>query len=665
MNSASRPATPLALGFGHTLAEWARERGANPATAAILQSLGEALSMATSEGQICIDLGAHVGCLSRLEFARLREQLLASGVVMPHSDSRPCPLVLDEANRLYLFRYFALERRLAQALVARSQEPSLGLPQERLRTAIDEVSGAPAAAGAVAVAGEVADEVADEKIDWQRVALAQALLNQLTVICGGPGTGKTRTAARLIELFLTLRPGAVVMLAAPTGKAAARLLEVLQRSTNDRPGPLREQLPTQAFTVHRLLQIGGPRKQARFDAEHPLPCDLLILDEASMLDLALAVQLIDALPANACCVLLGDPQQLTAVESGSILGALTAQTALDPKRIQALANLTGFHAEALRDAIDNPPTGSAPMVTQGMVRLTKTHRFSADSKIHTLSQAIAQGDGQTALQLMQQDPTRQLQWLEATTDELEPQALAIARNAFGPFARAVQRYCDAALMGAQAGTEPGEPASAESTSTQNTLLDEVFKNFESFRVLTAVREGPRGLETLNRWLRGALEWPSVASHKEPPQWFAGRPVVMTRNDYATNLFNGDLGICLPAWQASASEETRLSVYVREGSGFRAFAPSRIPAHEESFASTVHKAQGAEFDTVQLILPIGIHPSSHRALLYTAVTRARQRFIVCGAAAVFTHACATAQEHVSGLADRMREALDTPPEDAPA
>lgn len=577
-------AADLAEGFAAQAETWAARLGASAADAAAARAAARALVLETTEGHVCITLTE----LAELDELAARAQptpaadpalpqgaqawagaLLRSGTVGRGAEGAQ-PLVLDDEGRLYLRRHHALERRLARRLVQAASRPvALDEAQRaQLHTVLDELFPAPDPGGA----GEP---------DRQRLAAELALRSRLAVISGGPGTGKTTTVVKLLAALLALQPDARIALAAPTGKAAARLSQTIRERAAHWPEALRARLPAQGSTVHRLLGA-GPRGFAHGPGQL-LPVDVLVVDEASMLDLALATQLVEAVPPDARLVLLGDKDQLAAVEAGAVFAELGTD-----------------------------PTVSAACCAE----LTRGYRFSAGSEVGQLAQALRAGDGAAAAAMAR-----------------PPQdALALACAGYAPYLQAVARA-------------PTDAAAA-------------FEAFERFRVLCALREGPWGVQGLNaeldlalrQGLRQALGPRAGAAGFAPGSpWYAGRPVVILRNDALLQLHNGDVGLALPG------EDGTLLVHVPQpGGGLRAVAPARLPAHETAWALTVHKAQGSEFDEVLLALPPHDSRVLTRELLYTAVTRARQRVQLCGAASVIAAAAARRTTRRSGLQARLAE-----------
>ena len=554
----------LAVGFAAHLGAWAERAGASRDALAVLRVAAERVSQASAEGHVCVALHSLAEAFEGRAPAALRDALLASGMVSAGDDGAVRPLVLDGSGRLYLRRYFDYERRLAESLVRRAARRQEG-------------------AAAARPPG-----------DAQQHAVETALRQRLTVISGGPGTGKTTSVALLLARILGENPAARIALAAPTGKAAARLLDTLRERARDLPAMVRERLPAESHTIHRLLGVTADAGRFRHHAGNPLAVDVMVVDEASMLDLALAARLVEAVPEEARIVLLGDKDQLAAVEVGAVFAELSAR--------------------------EGSPL--APSV----VWLTKSHRFAPDSGIGRLAADINAGDPDRALAWLAANADPSVAWIEDAGAGLPPAARARILAGYAPYLEALR-------------ARMADPVA-------------VFRALERFRVLCAVRDGARGVRELNRQLgehaRAALDHPLDSGGRSP--WYPGRPVMVAKNDYVLRLFNGDVGVCLPDGAGA------LAVWFPEqGGAFRAIAPSRLPEHEDAWASTVHKAQGSEFDAVLCLLPEEPGPVAVRELLYTAVTRARDEVVLAGSADVFRAACLARTQRHSGLLERIREA----------
>lgn len=580
----------LAVAFGDQCRRWAIELGASPASAKAAREAGQRLSELVSQGHACLPLNTPT-----LGFEL--PALVSSGVAGPPGSGKP--LVLDGQERLYLARYFDAEYRLAQALLARHQN----VP-------------APPGAAAHAMLRALFPPERDGEVNWQQVAVALALCRRLTVISGGPGTGKTTTVARLLACLLADQPECRIGLAAPTGKAAARLQETLVARAKDLPEEVARYLPQRASTLHSLLGLGVDGSAPRHHRENPLPLDVLVVDEASMLDLTLSMHLVEALPLGARLILLGDKEQLKAVEAGSVFAALSGNACLSPDTCVQLAALTGWSASALQRE------GALSPLADGVVWLTHSHRFSGSSALGQLASALADGDGDAALNYLSRGEG-EIALHPGTGAGLDGEALEILKQAYTPYREALE------------GWQAGQRDAAA-----------VFAAFDQFRVLCAIRQGPRGVANLNNQLESA-----VLGHSRIRGLRFGLPIIISRNDPSSGLFNGDIGIVL-------TEGAEPGVYFPGLDGqYRVLHPGRLPAYETAFALTVHKAQGSEFERVALVLPDQDSPLLTRELIYTAVTRARQGVNILSQPELLRLGILRQIPREGGLEARFREGLE--------
>jgi exodeoxyribonuclease V alpha subunit len=465
-------------------------------------------------------------------------------------------------------------------------------------------------AGAAGAAGAAAGS-----IDWQKLACAVALRASLTVITGGPGTGKTYTAARLLALLFAMstEPGRLrVALAAPTGKAAARLRQSIDFSLQELGGRLGAtlDLPTltqrmgAAKTLHALLGARLETRALRFNASNPLDVDILIVDEASMIHLEMMSALLQALPAGAKLILLGDKDQLASVEAGAVLGDLCRDAVLGHYSAETARYAKATSGQTL------PPeflaaTASTSALTQQTVMLRHSHRFGG--VIGQLALAVNAGGSAQAHSLLQNDATGVLQ------SGKHPSADSVVQLAVRGRAGAAACYADyLQLVNARA----TKPATADDHAA---WVKTVLKAFDRFRILCAVHEGDWGTKALNQSVQRALGQAGLLNARG--EWFAGRPVMVTRNDPALGVFNGDVGVTLPGPPGATS----LRVYFLDGDTLRSVGVSRLAYVETAFAMSVHKAQGSEFLHTALVLPAGGGKVLTRELVYTGITRARARF----------------------------------------
>jgi exodeoxyribonuclease V alpha subunit len=604
------PAPSLARGFAEFVSTWARKRGASAESLEVLQETAYRTSLATSSGHVCLVLG-EVEWPNGADEATVRTRLLESRVVGTATARANLPLVLDDAGRLYLHRYFDYERRLARRLMQLAASPLYELADDAAsRDRLNALFASdPTRLG--------------ERAAWQKIATALAMLRKLVIISGGPGTGKTATVVNLLACLLAQDPDCRIKLAAPTGKAATRMRDAVRARSEHLPSEIAARLPSDAFTIHRLLGVTRGSEEFRHHAANPLPIDVLVVDEASMLDLALATRLLDAVPDDARVILLGDKDQLAAVEAGAVFSEICADPSLSDEMRERLGALVGIDAARILPASPVEPTP----LHDSVVWFSENFRFATDSGIGRLASLVNAGDAEQALTWLRSGGDSSVTWLG--DGNRVPHASTMARAQQGYVA-----YCDAVQSGAG--------------------LVELFAAFGRFRVLCAEREGARGVagmnEALSHWFRATLDHPLDPGSRSP--WYPGRPVMVLRNDYVLKLFNGDVGIVLP------DDAGDLMVQFPDADGtFRAITPARLPEHDTAFATTVHKAQGSEFDEVMLMLPSKTSRVVTHELIYTAVTRARACVVIASDANSLAEGVASATTRHSGLIERMREVTD--------
>ncbi|MBU0697930.1 MAG: exodeoxyribonuclease V subunit alpha [Proteobacteria bacterium] len=530
------------------------------------------------------------------------EKLRASPVVGSSGEFRP--LILDEKNRLYLYRYWEYEKKLSESVIKRVQKDidpiNIPLLQDGLQRLFPMVS--------------------QEGTDWQKVAALTATLKKFCVISGGPGTGKTFTVAKILALLLEQTGGLEIFLCAPTGKAAARLsasIKATKKTLNCRQEVI-DAIPSESYTIHRMLKSKQGSRYFFYNAENPLPADIVVVDEASMVDLALMSKLLAAVPIEARLILIGDKDQLASVEAGSVLGDICDRNNVHGFSLPFRKRLEQITREEFNLNSEHDQTG--PGLQDCIALLTKSFRFTESSAIGKFSRSVNQGDVEKVFSVLRASQAHIL-WQEMSDRKELLQTLA---------KRLIQGYSEY--------LETADPHTA-------------LERFERFKILCAVNIGPLGVIALNRLAEQVLGREGLIRPKQ--EWYAGRPVMITRNDYNLGLFNGDMGITLPAPEAGGREE--LYVYFSGASGQpRRFLPHRLSEHETVFAMTVHKSQGSEFDDVLLVLPERDYPVLTRELFYTAITRARQTISIWGTADIIKAAVSRKIERTSGLRDALWE-----------
>ncbi|MDQ1921709.1 exodeoxyribonuclease V subunit alpha [Massilia pseudoviolaceinigra] len=521
------------------------------------------------------------------------------------------PLVLD-GERLYLRRYWRDETLVAQTIRARA-----GLVRE-----VDAPS--------VRIWLDIlfASERRTKGPDWQKLACAIALRGSIAIITGGPGTGKTYTVARLLALLFAVAPDAGrqrIALAAPTGKAAARLKQSIDKALTELADKVGTTLPLRdltarmgaARTLHSLLGARPDTRTFAHNKGNPLDIDVLIVDEASMVHLEMMASLLDALPVGATLILLGDKDQLASVEAGAVLGDLCRDAQAGGYSAATMA----YALAASGETIPAEYGGAGGALAQQTVMLRSSRRFSGP--IGQLALAVNAGDVARAEEVLRGgDGT--VRWIEHGHQQ---HVVQLAFDGYAPYL---------SLLGEGDGGQAHE-----------TWVRAVLHRFEAFRVLCAVREGEWGVGGLNDAIEQRLDGAGLIRRRG--EWYVGRPVMITRNDYGTGVFNGDIGLTLgdPARPGS------LRVYFLEGDKVRSVLATRLRHVETAFAMTVHKSQGSEFAHTVLVLPRERGAMIARELIYTGITRASAQFtLVSPLAAILGESIAQRTLRASGLREMI-------------
>jgi exodeoxyribonuclease V alpha subunit len=544
-----------------------------------LQFVLEALEV----GNISLDMSVVPVGINVASCADWKQQLINTGVASNAGGFTP--LIID-ADQLYLARYHLYHSQVNNRLIQLASESVL-------------VPVPASAKGAVTADDTKMSESlnrlfpdTDISPNWQKVAAALALKKRLCVISGGPGTGKTTTVLRLLAALYTAENDSSkklrIRLAAPTGKAAARMQESIRNNleTLNCSATLKQQLQLQACTLHRLLGYKPSSVNFRHHAGNPLALDVLVIDESSMIDSAMMAKCLDALPVNARVILLGDKDQLAAVEPGSPFASICSQFGFSQTFADELTELSG---QQLNSHVEPEPQA----LGDNLVFLHHSYRFDETSGIGQLAKAINAVQYPKSLDIMASDKYPDANWLDykasdyrsygnKNTDPLVDKV----RQGFAVFMQALKNKI----------VEP----------------EKIFDAFTQFCILTSTHKGYCGRIETNLLCQKALGFSTDKN------WYHGRPVMVSSNDYQTGLYNGDVGICL-----DIEGNGQLRVYFPFSDGFKDFTPSRIPKHETAFAMTVHKSQGSEFEQVLFLLPDSSNAVFNKALVYTAITRAKQ------------------------------------------
>ncbi|TQF71472.1 exodeoxyribonuclease V subunit alpha [Pseudoalteromonas luteoviolacea] len=518
----------------------------------------------------------------QIELTPFKDQRLALAALAQHNavgDDKP--LVLFN-NHLYLARLAHYETYLAQ----RFSE----LANRAININCDDLSS---------LLNQYFPAQQTTEVDWQKVACAIAALSAFCVITGGPGTGKTTTVTKLLAILQSLYQKAplTIKLVAPTGKAAARLSESIigAKGRLSLDPELANRIPEQAQTIHRLLGVIPNSNKYKHHAGNPLHLDLLIVDEASMVDLSLMAKLVAALPADARLYLLGDKDQLASVDTGCILNDLCADLVLGtpPSYSEQRAGL--LNGVCFNGNTQLAGSKSSYQLQDVMAFLQKSHRFKSDSGIGQLAMAVNNND-QHHLDWVLNQGFYELSLFNLTNDTYT-QLIERAAQYYSQYITAIKSQQSAQV---------------------------IHGLFSDYQLLAAVREGPYGVNELNKRVERKLAEKGLIYPYS--RYYAGMPIMVTQNDYQLKLFNGDIGIILP------SEDGQLqATFIDEQGVLRAFNPARLPSHELVYVMTIHKSQGSEFKHTAMILPPiqRAKQGVNRQLVYTGITRAKKHLeLVC-------------------------------------
>ena len=548
----------------------------------VLSTLGMLLA-SLEEGHVCLSL-SYLAQRAEIALEELEEILGGSPLVGTAGEF--CPFVVDQGC-LYLARFWFEEVEVAKYLIKKKKQV-LTVDLER--------------------ASEILNKLFPNKTEagWQKLAAALALFQPLTIMSGGPGTGKTTTLTKLLLAILAYHQAEdpsqrlpTIKLAAPTGKAAARMQEAIQAAKarlSDNFSSLFPYIPEEASTLHRLLGINAFAKQA---TPQIVLLDILVIDEASMIDLSMMYRILSSLPPHARLILLGDQDQLASVEPGSVFASIAQAQGYTPWAAEQLKKMTGINV---------PCTNPTSYLSDAVVHLEHSYRFSAGSGIGALALAAKEGNTRQAQAILEAN------YADVIWTAEKAFAVASMIEGYRPYFEAIR--------------DPRMPMSA------------VFKIWEQFRVLTPLREGIEGSQLLNQRISQAYEEDAKG------EWYTGRAILITENHPAQGLYNGDIGL-------TRIVEGKVHVYfMSEKKEVRHFVPARLPHFDMAFVMTVHKSQGSEFEHVYCFLPDVINMVMGRALFYTAVTRAKKKVTLCAKKEVIEAMLAQRATRESGLAPRL-------------
>ena len=576
--------------------------------------------------------------LSFIQNARTFARLSATDVSLDEQTTKP---IILQNGKLYLQRYWQYESQLA-AIIREKSAKTLDLDITAAQSLLNDLFD------------EEFDKTNSQTLDWQKIAVCVAASQSLSFITGGPGTGKTTTVTKLLALLQGLainkskaKKGTFnnkkvlnIQLVAPTGKAAARLTESISAAKLKLPIALQANLPEQCQTIHRLLGAKPQSPYFKANANQPLHLDVLVLDEASMVDLPLMAKLFAALPKDAQIILLGDQDQLASVETGSVLSDICAASQFQGDNfnnsLMSYSDAMQLHLTKLISVPAKPNLETSTSITNesvirdNVVRLVKSHRFGENSGIGQLAREVKAGQVAHCLSLLKDEQFTDINWYQPTQTTPQTVANEILKTLITKLLPIYQQYTQAIQQGE---------------------LRQAFKYLHQQQVLCAQKSGYWGVTQLNALIESELHKQGLIDNSR--DFYIGRPVMLSKNDHQLKLFNGDVGIVMPDPNNAAL--TKVWFVTPEGD-LRGLLPSRLPSLETLYAMTIHKSQGSEFESVYLCLPpITANNKGrglNRELIYTGLTRAKKYFMLFGESKALSLSLGQQCVRGSGLAGRL-------------
>lgn len=560
-----------------------------------------------------------------LKISPLKWQELLQDHIVFSNDPKQIAPILFQHNRIYLYRYWQAENRIAAKMKTMAQDEPIHAQEIELNKRILD---------------RVFETDQSDQISWQKVAAATALAKKFCVISGGPGTGKTYTVVRLLaalqlkQLEQSQEP-LTIALAAPTGKAAARLKESIEKDIDklEIPTAVKQLIPNKASTIHSLLDIRPNSDIPKYNADNPLHLDLLVVDEASMIDLFVMEKLFNALKPNTRLILLGDKDQLASVEAGNAMSELGDLLTQD---------YSEKHSAYLRSATGYPifSQNSLSTIRDSLCHLYVSRRFDDSSGIGNLAKAVNNKDEKKAgnswekfanfadIEQIAYPPEKAdyAQWQKECAEQIVQ--------------KAVELYSDYLKLVNQRKQNPNAVS-----------VSQIFETFAKVRFLSALRVGGFGVENLNLQIAEALRKAKLVSFKYARDSYIGKPILVTENTKQLKVFSGDIGLILPDEQGN----TRIYFETKINEQHLSLSPSRLPSFEPAYVMTVHKSQGSEFLHTLMIMPLESSPVLTKELLYTAITRAREKFTLFGNQTIWESTVKRNIQRQSGLKEQIQAA----------
>jgi len=598
-----------------------------------------ATSQALRNGHSCLKLDEEAEAVywdnpeqdkSGYQFPALDEwhKYLSASAVSPDDNQ---PLVYEQ-SRLYLRRYWQFEEELGTAI----------------RTLIERRSSLDIARGRSVVEQLFPQKENSEKyieLDWQKIAVANALGRQFTIIAGGPGTGKTFTVTRLLSALQTLSEKTLrITMVAPTGKAAQRLNESIQNAKSSlqknqlASDETLQSIPDTASTLHRLLGVKPGSHNFRYNENKHLPFDVIVVDEISMIDLPLMSRLIRAVDQSCRIIMLGDADQLPSVAAGSVLADLAPRQVPGYSKATSrqLSELTGFDIPILEQSMN--PVNETCLTLDHLTVLQKSHRFDGSGEIGQLAGQVIGGDAERSWDLLAQGKEQ----IELVQSESIKQWIE----------RLVEQYYVPLFANEDA-------ANNDISKREKTQLsvNQAFKQLNKFRFLAATRLGEQGVSRINDYIEQYLRSRGLITAAN--EFYPGRPIMVTENHYHVGLFNGDTGLLwinaqekLQAAFPQKKQQSKDNTDLIESDSLRWLSLGRLPAVETVYAMTIHKTQGSEFAHIALVLPEQDSPILSRELLYTGITRASSQLSIWADKSIWKLGVRRQVQRYSGLSWRV-------------
>lgn len=637
--------------FARLIAKKQQKFGYDPLTQQLAILVSAVMSFTVLQGNTCLRLDTDAANnlfylqdrkLTRDYLAAIQQKIdylsplqwhnvLQHHIAFSDDPERVAPMLFQQ-QRLYFYRYWRSENRIAHYLQQAIQQ------QHNVDIAFNK---------------QLLAELfptKHERIDWQKIAVATALEKSFCLISGGPGTGKTYTVALLLAALQLHHlqhhdKPLSISLTAPTGKAAARLKESIQQQITKLTLPTAIELPTTAATLHRLLGIHPLKDLPQYHQKNPLPIDVLVVDEASMINLTLMEKLMNALRPTTRLIMLGDKDQLASVEAGAIMGELGQfiTQGYSQSHCQYLAELTGYHI---------PPHNHGLIIRDSLCHLRHSYRFSDQSGIGLLAMEINAQQAVKSWHIFASEHYPDLAHIPYPPATRFPDKKSWIQHCVNLVTQqAVTLYKDYLLLAKKRWQDP-----------KAVSIQRIFESFQKVRFLSALRVTELGADRLNQLIAEALLKAGLVQFRHSRESYLGKPILITANDPATQIFSGDIGLMLPDEQKNLRVyfDTFIEVKKTDHSIEKQhlnLSPSRIPQYESAYVMTVHKSQGSEFNHTILVMPLISSPIITKELLYTAVTRAKQNFTLFSNEKIWKQGVSAKIERQSGLTEQLYALLD--------